>query len=137
MDKIDEILLDWFEYNQSYEPALSYGRADPACRDFRISRQWMDFDDLNAEVEWNIKSGIGKIVDPIVQKLETRYRIAINNSMRNFQLGYSVWSGDVGDYEKAKEILCPQFVSAGLIEKSACIPRNFALISDSVASSHA
>jgi len=126
MDKIDELLLDWYEWNEAYTPPLDYGKAEPACRDFRISRQWMDYDDLNAEVEWNLKAAIGKVVDPMVQKLNLRARMAINVAMMNFQAGFSVWGNprypdaQPEDYERAKAILCPQMVAAGLIEREWC-----------------
>lgn len=133
MDKIDELLLDWFEWNQNYSPSLGYGKAEPACRDFRISRQWMDFDDLNAEVEWNLKAATGKVLEPMIHALETRYRIAINTAMRNFQAGYAVWGNprypdaQADDYSQAKAILCPKLAAIGLIEKDACKQERFAL----------
>lgn len=120
MDKIDELLMQHYEWSQGYAPALGFGRADPTCRDFRISRQWMDYDDLDAAVEWNLKESTGKALEPLIQKLETRYRVSINAAMRNFQAGVSVWN--VEHYEEAKEILCPKLVMLGLIDKATCKP---------------
>jgi hypothetical protein len=133
MDKIDELLMDWYEWQRSYTPNLDYGRADPACRDFRISRQWMDFEDLNAEVEANQRAYIGKIIDPMIQKLDMRCRLAINTAMRNFGAGATVWVNprhadtQDEDYERAKLVLCPKLVASGLLDKSACKPHEFAL----------
>lgn len=124
MDRIDELLLDHYEWQSSYTPNLDYGGADPACRDFRISRQWMDYDDLDAEVERNLKEAVGKVIEPMVHKLDTRYRLAINTAMRNFLSGAAVWINprypqtQDEDYARAKAILCPQMVLAGLLEKS-------------------
>jgi hypothetical protein len=126
MDKIDELLLDWYEWQAAYSPNLDYGGAEPACRDFRASRQWMDYDDLNDEVEWNLKTAVGKIVDPMILKLGMRSRLAINTAMRNFGAGSTVWVNprhsdtQDEDYESAKSILCPQLVMAGLLERDAC-----------------
>lgn len=126
MDAIDELLLDHYEWQAGYEPKLSYGSADPACRDFRISRQWMDYDDLNDEVERNLKAAVGRVIEPMVQKLDTRYRLAINTAMRNFMAGHTVWVNprhpetQEQDYARAKAILCPQMVLAGLLDKAAC-----------------
>ena len=126
MDKIDELLLDWYSWQSSYTPNLDYGGAEPACRDFRISRQWMDYDDLNEEVERNLKASVGKIVEPMIHKLDMRSRLAINTAMLNFGAGYTVWVNprhadtQEEDYARAKAILCPQMVLAGLLEKSAC-----------------
>lgn len=142
MDRIDELLLDWYSYQQGYSPNLDYGGAEPACRDFRISRQWMDYDDLNAEVEWNLKSATGKILEPMVQKLDTRHRLAVNTAMRNFISGSAVWINprypqtQDEDYEQAKTILCPQMVAAGLLDKSACKPFEKGVAFRSVASLH-
>jgi hypothetical protein len=127
MDRIDELLLDWYDYQRGYTPNLDYGGADPACRDFRISRQWMDYDDLNAEVEANQKAYVGKLIEPMILKLDMRSRLAINTAMRNFGAGASVWVNprhaetQDEDYERAKAILCPQMVAAGLVEKRECI----------------
>jgi len=128
MDRIDEILCDAYEYQQAYTPNLDYGGADPACRDFRISRQWMDFDDLNEEVERNLKAATGKIVEPMLQALDTRSRLAVNTAVRNFLSGSAVWVNprypqtQDEDYARAKAILCPKMVAAGLLDKSACKP---------------
>jgi hypothetical protein len=126
VDKIDEVLLDWYEWTQAYSPALGHGKADAACRDFRISRQWMDYDDLNEEVERKLKEAIGKIVEPMVQKLDIRGRLALNTAMMNFGAGATVWVNprhadtQETDYARVKVILCPQLALAGLIEKDDC-----------------
>lgn len=131
MDRIDELLLDWYEWQESYEPALGYGRCDPSCRDFRASRQWMDYDDLDAAVERNLKESVGKMVEPMILKLDVRHRLAINTAMRNFQAGRHVWTNprypetQDEDYQSAKAILSPKMVTAGLLEKITCIPHNF------------
>lgn len=133
MDKIDELLLDWYEWQSSYTPNLDYGGADPACRDFRISRQWMDYDDLNDEVERNLKEAVGKVLEPMIQKLDMRSRLAINTAMRNFGAGAKVWVNprhadtQDEDYARSKAILCPQMVLVGLLERNACKPVELAL----------
>jgi hypothetical protein len=137
MDRIDELLLDWYTHSQSYTPALGYGRADPACREFRTSRQWMDFDDLDAEVERNRQAGVAKTVEPMVMKLDLRGRMAVNTMCRNFAAGSQVWStvrveNLEQEYERAKAILCPMMVAEGLIDKTACKPVNFGVTSGSV-----
>lgn len=131
MDRIDELLLDWYSWQAGYTPDLDYGGADPACRDFRISRQWMDYDDLNDEVERNLQAGVGKAIEPMIQKLDMRSRLAINTAMRNFGAGATVWinprhaNTQDEDYARAKAILCPQMVLAELLEKSDCKPLEF------------
>lgn len=140
MDKIDELLLDWHDWSRAYAPALDYGKAEPACRDFRISRQWMDYDDLNDEVERNLKAAVGKVLEPMIHKLDMRSRLAINTAMLNFGAGVTVWVNprhaetQDEDYARAKAILCPQMVEAGLLDKSACKPQRYGVSSGSVAS---
>lgn len=127
MDRIDELLFAWYEWQSSYTPALDYGGADPACRNFRASRQWMDYDELNEEVEANQRAYVGKIIEPMILKLDMRSRLAINTAMRNFGAGASVWLNprhadtQDADYARAKTILRPQMVAAGLIEKAMCL----------------
>lgn len=128
MDKIDELLLDWYEWSQGYNPGTDYSAFDSTCAQFRTSRQWMEYEDLDAEVEWQRKKSIGKVVEPMVMKLDLRARMAINTACRNFSDGASVWSnirvaGDQeAEYARAKAILCPMMVAAGLVEKSSCKP---------------
>jgi hypothetical protein len=83
----------------------------------------MEYDELDAEVEWNRKKYIGKLVVPMVNKLDLRGRMAVNTAMLNFSVGASVWSSarhTQEDYERAKAFLCPMLVKVGLLEKSAC-----------------
>ncbi|MBU9403770.1 hypothetical protein KTE13_28905 [Burkholderia multivorans] len=133
MDRLDELLLDWYEWQNGYVPKLGHRGADPACRDFRISRQWMDYDDLDAEVERNRKAYVGRLVEPMIQKLDMRLRLAINTAMRNFSAGATVWINprhpdtQDQDYACAKTILCSQMVAAGLLERGACKPLENAL----------
>jgi hypothetical protein len=126
MDRIDELLCDWWEWSQGYNPGTGYSGFDSTCAQFRTSRQWMDYEDLDAEVEWQRKKGVGKIVEPMVQKLDLHARIAVNVACRNFVSGVHVWSSariegnQETEYARAKSILCPMIVTAGLVERSTC-----------------
>lgn len=127
MDKIDELLLDWFEWSLGYNLGTDYSAFDSTCAQFRTSRQWMDFEDLDAEVEWQRKKSIGKIVEPMVMKLDLRARMAVNAACRNFSDGANVWSTirlseteQDREYARAKSILCPMMVAAGIVDKNEC-----------------
>ena len=128
MDRIDELLLDWYEWSQGYNPGVDYSGWDSTCAQFRTSRQWMDYEDLDAEVEWQRKKAVGKLVEPMIQKLDLRARVAVNTACRNFSSGAAVWSsvrvaGDKdAEYARAKAILCPMMVAVGLVEKNTCKP---------------
>lgn len=128
MDRIDELLLDWYEWSQGYNPGTDYQAFDGTCAQYRSSRQWMEFEDLDAEVEWNLKKATGKVLEPMIQQLDLRARVAINIAMRNFSSGAAVWSSPrLGDnfqagaeYERAKDLLRPKLIAAGMIDKGTC-----------------
>lgn len=125
MDKIDELLLDWYEWSQGFNPGTGYSAFDSTCAQFRTSRQWMDYEDLDAEVEWQRKKSVGKVVEPMILKLDLRARVAVNTECRNMAGGAHVWStvrlnDQHAEYSRAKSILCPMMVAAGLVEKNAC-----------------
>jgi hypothetical protein len=126
MDRIDELLLDWYEWSQGYNPGTDYSAFDSTCAQFRTSRQWMDYEDLDAEVEWQRKKEVGKVVEPMMLKLDLRARVAVNTACRNFSDGAAVWSSvrvagnQEDEYARAKAILCPMMVAAGLVEREAC-----------------
>ncbi|PVX77182.1 hypothetical protein [Paraburkholderia unamae] len=127
MDRIDELLCDWWEWSQGFNPGTGYQGFDSTTAQYRSSRQWMDFDDLDAEVEQSLKKAHGKAIEPMILKLDLRARIAVNTQMRNFASGAASWSSVrvenlEGEYARAKDILCPQMVAAGLLDKSACKP---------------
>lgn len=127
MDAIDELLLDYWEWSQGYNPGTDYSAFDSTCAEFRTSRQWMDYEDLDAEVEWSRKKAVGKAVEPMILKLDLRARVAVNTQCRNMSDGFGVWSsvrltGLVDEYARAKAILCPMMVAAGLVEREACKP---------------
>ncbi len=132
MDRIDELLLDWWEWSQGYNPGTGYSAFDSTCAQFRTSRQWMDYDDLDAEVEWQRKKGVGKIVEPMVMKLDLRARMAVNTACRNFSDGAQVWSNarlseseQRTEYSRAKSILCPMMVAEGLLDRNSCKQAEF------------
>ncbi|RQZ17248.1 hypothetical protein DIE15_12300 [Burkholderia sp. Bp9031] len=135
MDRIDELLLDWYEWSQGYNLGVGYQAFDSSTAQFRSSRQWMEYEDLNEEVDWQLKKTVGKIIEPMIQKLDLRARVAINTEMRNFSAGAEVWSSARlghgsnirAEYERAKAILCPQMIAAGLLDRNACTPLENAL----------
>lgn len=132
MDAIDDLLLDWYEWSQGFNPGTDYQAFDGTCAQFRSSRQWMDYDDLDAEVEWQRKKGVGKVIEPMIQKLDLKARVAINTECRNMSSGAQVWASIRVDdqhmqYCRAKAILRPMLVAAGLIERDTCKTESIAL----------
>lgn len=127
MDRIDELLLDWWEWSQGFNPGVGYQAFDSTTAQYRSSNQWLTPGDLYDEVEQALKKAHGKEIEPMIQKLDLRARIAVNAKMRNFACGVTVWDSSRvenldEEYERAKAILCPHMVAAGLVERGTCKP---------------
>lgn len=123
-DEIDAVLTEWYEWSQAYEPALGHGRASASCRDFKISNQWMDYDDLSEVVDHQLRVATGEAVDPLIQKLSLAHRVAVMTACRNFVAGAVVFRNprspatQDADYAEAKHLLRPGLFAKGLILKS-------------------
>ncbi|WP_322046037.1 hypothetical protein [Paraburkholderia sp. J67] len=128
MDRIDEILLDWHEWQLGYEPVRGYPSDSVFGQAYRSSRQWMDLGDINEEVERWIIEGHSRAIDPLVAGLDLRLRIAVNTAVRNFHAGADIWTNprwpltQNADYERAKKILAPIMIARGLLDSSYMIP---------------
>lgn len=127
MDRIDSLLLDWHEWQLGYEPVRGYPPDAGFGQSFRSSRQWMDHDELNEEVELKLREHVGRIVDPLVMALDVRLRIAVATAVRNLYAGSSVWVNprwpdtQDADYFRAKATLGPMLVSRGLLLREELI----------------
>lgn len=125
MDAIDRLLLDWYEWNLGWKPVSGYPR-DAGLDGFQSSRQWMDLDDLNEEVDHRIIEGHAREIDPLVLALEIRLRVAVNTAVRNLAAGAEVWRNPLwpatqeADYRRAKYVLAASLVMHGLLD-----PKNF------------
>ncbi|MBN3756052.1 hypothetical protein G3N95_24130 [Paraburkholderia sp. Tr-20389] len=121
MDAIDRLLLDWHEWNLGWELVPGYPR-DAGLGGFQSSRQWMDLDDLNDEVDRRIIEGHARVIDPLVLALDERLRVAVNIAMLNLAAGVEVcrnprWPATQdADYQRAKEVLEPQLIQRGLLD---------------------
>ncbi|WP_246216154.1 hypothetical protein [Paraburkholderia agricolaris] len=120
-DEIDAVLTEWYEWSQAYEPALGHGRASASCRDFKISNQWMDYDDLSETVDRQLRAATGQGVDPLIQKLSLAHRVAVMTACRNFVAGSVVFRNprspttQDADYAEAKRLLRPALIAKGLL----------------------
>lgn len=120
-DEIDAVLTEWYEWSQVYEPALGHGRASASCRGFKISDQWMDYDDLSEVVDRQLRAATGEAVDPLIQKLSLAHRVAVMTAMRNFVAGAVVFCNprspatQDADYAEAKRLLRPGLLAKSLI----------------------
>lgn len=123
-DEIDAVLTEWYEWSQAYEPALGHGRASASCRGFKISDQWMDYDDLSEVVDRQLRTATGEAVDPLIQKLSLSHRVAVMTAVRNFVAGALIHRNprnpatQDADYAEAKRLMRPGLFAKGLILKS-------------------
>ncbi|WP_322092797.1 hypothetical protein [Paraburkholderia bannensis] len=128
MDRIDELLLDWHEWNLGWDPVAGYPRDAAFVEGFQSSRQWMDLDDLSAEVDRRIIEGHARVIDPLVLALDMRLRFAVNTAVRNLAAGCEVWRNprwpatQCVDYRRAKDVLAPQLIACGLLERGTRHP---------------
>ncbi|WP_257757894.1 hypothetical protein [Burkholderia glumae] len=124
-DEIDELLYQWYRWSNGFTEVRAYAGSDSTCRDFQISRQFMDHSDLNDLVDYQIRKSIGERVEPIIHKLSIRHRIAVNVAMANMHIGAKVWHNArfpetrEADYEDAKAFLRPKFIAEGLVDRGA------------------
>ncbi|CAB3681556.1 hypothetical protein R8871_02539 [Paraburkholderia graminis C4D1M] len=121
VDAIDRLLLDWHEWQLGYEPVRGYPSDAVFGEAFQSSRQWMDIDDLNEEVEMRLRENVGRAIDPLVIALDVRLRIAVSTAVRNLYAGTSAWvnprwpATQDADYARAKATLAPPLLSHGLL----------------------
>ncbi|WP_250528827.1 hypothetical protein [Caballeronia sp. ATUFL_F1_KS4A] len=122
-DEIDVVLTEWYEWSQSYEPAVGYGRASAMFRDCRSSRQWMTYDELGEDVDNQLRATTGEAVEPIIAALSLTHRIAVMTAVRNFVAGAVVFENPRSpatqerDYSEAKAFMRPALVAKNLIRK--------------------
>lgn len=120
--QIEELLLAWYAWQASWAPALGAGRADPSCRDFQISNQWLDQDERRELEERAAIKRQSEQVDVCVSSLEDwRHRAAIQVSMKNKACKADVFRSPRLDgkdheyYQEAKAALLPMLRKRGLI----------------------
>ncbi|MDN7894454.1 hypothetical protein QZM93_38295 [Burkholderia cepacia] len=119
-DEIDDLLEDWYDWQQSYRPKLGYGGADPACREYRSG--WRESSDLAEAADMRARKAVCEAVDACVSRLDLRGRVAIQTEMRNRVSGARSWSSIrlqtplADEYARAKEFLRPMFEARDLVE---------------------
>lgn len=124
-DEIDELLVEWYEWQSEYRPKTGYGRVSSAFRDYR--GRWADSEDLADRAQAAARKAVCEGVDACVSRLELRARIAIQTEMRNRLSGSKVWSSIRlprtldEEYARAKRLLEPMMMDSGLIDE----PCNF------------
>ncbi|MDR8400098.1 hypothetical protein NE850_27695 [Paraburkholderia sp. USG1] len=122
-DEIDAVLTEWYEWSQGFRPVAGYSGADSTCRDFKVSNQWMDYDDLSEVVDYQLKAATGEAVEPIILALNIQHRVAVMTAVRNFVAGSLVFKNprspatQDADYASAKAAMRPALFAKGLINR--------------------
>ena len=121
--QVEDLLLAWHRWQDAYRPALGAGRCDPTCREYRSGNQWLDAKERAEIADAKIWKANSEIVECLVDTLSWQHRAALQVSLKNKRLGYSVWGNSRLTaeeshrlYQEAKELLLPMLFSRGLIK---------------------
>jgi hypothetical protein len=126
-DEVDEALYEWYRWSRGYQEVHEHANSDATCRDFRASRQWMDYEDLSELVDYQLRKHKGELIDPIISTLGLQHRMAVNIAMRNMEVGYSVWKSgrhpdtQEQDYRDAKHLMLPKLIIKGVVNPKTVV----------------
>lgn len=87
-----DTLLEWYEFQAEYRPKLGFERRASESSGFRISRQWLDDNELDDEIDTQLRAQRAEQIERCVDRLEPRFRAAIQTEMRNRLAGATVFS---------------------------------------------
>lgn len=121
--KVEDLLLTWYRYEQSYRPALSGPKVSAYARDYRTSETKRHGLDANDDADMTLERITAEAVGACVEDLHYLERAAICVHFRNRQAGSSVHRnprlGSVEDqhtkYLEAKGKLWPMLKRRGMV----------------------
>lgn len=121
--QVEELLIGWHRWQDSYVPALGLPRCDPTCRDCEIPSPGQTAQERAEVTDAKIWRRNSEAVDVCVDTLTWEHRSALQTNMRNKRAGYEVFTNPRFTkeqihtlYQDAKERLLPQFLTRGLIK---------------------
>lgn len=117
-DALDDLLYDWFCWQQRYRPVKGYGYADQAFALVRSPRQWQDTIEVIEEsvLDWRMMQ-----TEASVDELDADLRLAIYIELYNRQ-GPAVWRNPRAQdqqpqvYVIAKTVLSPILRRRGVLD---------------------
>jgi hypothetical protein len=123
-DQIEELLISWHRWQDSYTPALGAPRCSPTCREYEIPAKHQTDQERSEAVDAKLFKRNGETVDACVDALPRwEHRASIQMSMSNKRAGYSVFSNarlsaeeSHRFYQESKKLLLPKFMARGLIK---------------------
>jgi hypothetical protein len=128
-EQIEELLSVWYRWQirQSHAETLAhfYRPTDHTCREYETPQT--DADDDEAAGLW-VENQTGEQVQLCIDQLSFDQRAAISNSLRNKEVGYSVWRNRGHDtaewhytYQEAKERLLPMLCARQLVKLAEAV----------------
>lgn len=122
-EQIEELLIAWHRWQDSYQPALGAQRCSPSCREFEIPEAKLTDKERAELADAKIWKRNSETVEVLVEALSWQQRAAIQTTMRNKRAGAEVFKNPRFApaeihylYQSAKESLFPHFVARGLIK---------------------
>ena len=85
-DKLEDLILTWYEYEAAYRPALGAPRVSPSARQYRSSEVHDDRD----EAEARYRKSVAESVSACIDELPVMQRVAIQLHCYAKQSGASV-----------------------------------------------
>ena len=123
-EQIEELLIAWHRWQDSYRPAMGFPRCDPSLRDCEIPATGQTAAEKAEVADAKIWKRNSEAVEACVDALpKWEHRAALQTVLHNKRVGVSVFSNprlSAEDshrfYQEAKELLYPRFVTRGLIK---------------------
>lgn len=123
-EQVEELLLAWHRWQDSYRPSLGAPRCSPTCREYQIPTKSQTDQERSEAADAKIFKRNGETVDACVDALPTwQHRAALQTSLTNKRAGYSVFSNprltaeeSHQYYQESKELLLPKFMARGLVK---------------------
>lgn len=123
-NQVEELLLSWHRWQDSYRPALGAPKCDPTCRDYRSGDTRLTDKEQAELADAKIWKANSEKVEACIDGLPSwQHRASIQMSMANKRIGRDVFSNpripkDEAHalYQEAKQLLFPKFFARGLIK---------------------
>jgi hypothetical protein len=116
-EKIEELLMVWYDYENSYRPALGAPRVSASCRDHRPDSG--EVHDTGADRDDMLERLTAETVGACIDELPYMQRAAIGVHCRNRRASATVHRNPrIEDqhaaYQEAKAALCPRLRVRGM-----------------------
>lgn len=125
-EQIEELLIAWHRWQDSYRPATGFPRCDPSLRDCEIPATGQTAAEKAEAADAKIWKRNSEAVEACVEALTWQQRMSIQTNMLNKRAGAIVFTNPRFSaaeihhlYQSAKAELFPKFMARGLIKIEA------------------